>query len=585
MPRTLKQRSLRAAFMLVSLVLASLHALGFIPTNALHQLDATVYDMRLRASMPGTLEPRVVIVDIDTQSLAAIGPWPWPRAQLARLVDTLFEQQKIAVLGFDIVFPKPDPQAGADAALATALHDRPVVLGFFFSNVPGASNKGVLPAPVMGGEVLHGRPVRITRWDTFESNLLELALAAPSAGAFNALPDTDGVVRSVPLLAEHQGQTYESLALAVFRRVLGSPPVEPGFASGLMMSRRVSGLESLRLQHDGQTLAIPVDERVAALVPYRGPGGPEGGSFTYVSATDLLSGRVPPAQLEGRIVLVGTTAPGLKDLRPTPVGANYPGVEAHANLITGLLDGRLPVKPDYALGYEMLVLVASSLVLVWLLPVLGDWSGAALSAALVAAVVGLNSWLQVRHGLVLPLAGSVAMILLTFALGLASRRWMGGDIHTAQRHSGGPLARHLTKLGAIYGVDQIATEQDRQRQPGWVWQELDRLRLGGGEPPVPIYAPLGASAELSTELRDELRQWQQALRAWRAQDWDACDVHLLNLQRQNAKKVLYRLYADRVASRRLLSPDPAWDGATTLESLQASQPRTGSTGRTMSKSP
>jgi adenylate cyclase len=96
---------------------------------------------------------------------------------------------------------------------------------------------------------------------------------------------------------------------------------------------------------------------------------------------------------------------------------------------------------------------------------------------------------------------------------------------------------------------------------------------------------LGASAELSTELRDELRQWKQALRAWRAQDWDACDVHLLNLQRQNAKKVLYRLYADRVASRRLLPPDPAWDGATTLESLQASQPRTGSTGRTMSKSP
>ena len=581
MPQTLKQRCLRMVVMLIPLLLAALHALGFIPSRALHQLDNTAYDMRLRATMPGSLEPRVVIVDIDSQSLAAIGPWPWPRAHLARLVDTLFEQQKIALLGFDIVFPKPDPQSGGDTALATALRDRPVVLGYFFSNVSTARSTGMLPAPVMSGEALNGRPVRITRWDTFESNIPELAQAAPTAGAFNALPDSDGVVRSVPLLAEHQGQTYESLALAMFRRVLGSPPVEPGFATSVMMSRRVSGLESLRLRHKGQTLAIPVDERVSALVPYRGRGGPEGGSFTYVSAIDLLSGRVPPAQLQGRIVLMGTTAPNLKDLRLTPVGANYPGVEAHANLITGLLDGHLPVKPDYALGYELVVLVVASLVLVVLLPGLGLWSGAALSATLLVLVIGLNSWLQVRHGLVLPLAGSVLMVLLTATLGLASRRWMGGAM---RRSSGGPDAKSLAKLCAVYGVDQIATEQDRQRQPGRVWQELDRLRAEPGDPPMPIFAPLGTSDELTADLRDELRLWQQALRAWRAQDWDACDVHLLNLQRQNAKKVLYRLYADRVASRRLLPPDPAWDGATPLESLQAPPSPTGSTGHTMYKS-
>lgn len=578
MSQTLKQRSLRVVCMLFPLVLAVLHALGFIPTNALHQLDHTAYDMRLRAAMPGTLEPRVVIVDIDSQSLAAIGPWPWPRAQLAQLVDTLFEQQKIAVLGFDIVFPKPDPQPGGDAALAAVLRDRPVVLGYFFSNVPTARSTGVLPAPVMSGEVLQGRPGRITRWDTFESNIPDIAQAATMAGAFNALPDSDGVVRSVPMLAEHQGQTYESLALAVFRRVLGSPPVAPGFASGLMMSRRQSGLESLRLQHNGQTLSIPVDERVAALVPYRGPGGPEGGSFTYVSAIDLLSGRVPPAHLEGRIVLMGTTAPSLKDLRLTPVGANYPGVEAHANLITGLLDGQLPVKPDYALGYELLVLTACSLLLVWLLPGLGIWAGAALSAALVVVLIAFNSWLQIRHGLVLPLAGSVLLVVLTAAVGLASRYWAGS-------RSGGLSKQHLAKLCTIYGVDQIAFERDRQRQPCLVWQELDRLRLTQGHPPMPIYVPRGTSAELTADLRDELRQWHQALRAWRVQDWDACDVHLLNLQRQNAKKVLYRLYVDRVASRRLLPVDPTWDGAMTLESLQAPPSRTGSTGHTMSKSP
>ena len=386
MQQTLKLRGLRFLITLIPLGLALLHALGFVPTDALHQVDNQAYDVRLRASMPGTFESRVVIVDIDRASLAAVGPWPWPREQLATLVDALFEQQGIAVLGFDIVFPQPDPQAGGDALMAEALRDREVVLGYFFSNEPAARSSGVLPAPVLSADVLRGHPVRITQWDAVESNIPALAEAAPHAGAFNALPDKDGVVRSLPLLAEYQGRAYESLALAMFRRVLGLPPVEPGFASGLMMSRRFSGLESLRLQHDGQTIAIPVDERVSALVPYRGRGGPEGGSFAYVSAAEVLSGRLAPEQLRGKIVLLGTTAPELQDLRLTPVGADYPGVETHANLITGLLDGHLPVKPDYALGYELVVLVVSGLLLACALPRLGLWPGAALGLAVLLAV-------------------------------------------------------------------------------------------------------------------------------------------------------------------------------------------------------
>ncbi|QHE78195.1 CHASE2 domain-containing protein [Hydrogenophaga sp. PBL-H3] len=581
MLQALKQRGLRYLITLLPLGLALLHALGFIPTRAVHQLDNMVYDARLRATMPGTLDPRVVIVDIDRPSLAALGPWPWPRDQLARLVNTLFEQQGAAVLGFDVVFPQPDPQAGGDTQLANALRDRPVVLGYFFSNEPTARTTGVLPAPVLGTNVLQGRPVRITRWDSVESNISELAQAVPRAGAFNALPDKDGMVRSLPLLAEYQGRAYESLALAVVRRALGSPPVEPGFASGLMLTRRFSGLESLRLQHDGHTLVIPVDERVAALVPYRGRGGPEGGSFRYVPAIEVLSGRLPAGQLQGRIVLLGTTAPELKDLRLTPVGAHYPGVETHANLITGILDGNLPVKPDYALGYELVVLCASGLLLAFALPRMRLWSGGLLGAAVLVGVIGLNSWLYLRQGLVLPLAGTALMVVLTTAFGLASARFFGRPFESP---SDWPAGLSLATLRATYGVDQIATEQDRQRQPDVVWQEIDRLRLATGGAPIVVYTPLGPNSELPAGLRDELRLWQQALRAWRAQDWDACDVHLLNLQRQNAKKVLYRLYAERVASRRQLPLNPAWDGATSIESIHALQPRTGPAGDTMPNS-
>jgi len=581
MQQTLKLRGLRFLITLIPLGLALLHALGFVPTDALHQIDNQAYDVRLRASMPGTFESRVVIVDIDRASLATVGPWPWPREQLATLVDALFEQQGIAVLGFDIVFPQPDPQAGGDALMAEALRDREVVLGYFFSNEPAARSSGVLPAPVLSADVLRGHPVRITQWDAVESNIPALAEAAPHAGAFNALPDKDGVVRSLPLLAEYQGRAYESLALAMFRRVLGLPPVEPGFASGLMMSRRFSGLESLRLQHDGQTIAIPVDERVSALVPYRGRGGPEGGSFAYVSAAEVLSGRLAPEQLRGKIVLLGTTAPELQDLRLTPVGADYPGVETHANLITGLLDGHLPVKPDYALGYELVVLVVSGLLLACALPRLGLWPGAALGLAVLLAVSGLNTWLHWRHGLVLPLAATALMVVTATLLGLASARL--GRLLDQDTSSSPPL--NPAALRAVYGVDRIATEQERQRQPDLAWQEIDRLRVTPDDAPTVLYTPLGSAHDLPANVRDELRLWQQALRTWRAQDWDACDVHLLNLQRLNAKKVLYRLYAQRVASRRRLPLDPAWDGATPIETLQAPQPGTGAAGHTKPNSP
>lgn len=581
MQQTLKLRGLRFLITLIPLGLALLHALGFVPTDALHQVDNQAYDVRLRASMPGTFESRVVIVDIDRASLAAVGPWPWPRKQLATLVDALFEQQGIAVLGFDIVFPQPDPQAGGDALMAEALRDREVVLGYFFSNEPAARSSGVLPAPVLSADVLRGHPVRITQWDSVESNIPALAEAAPHAGAFNALPDKDGVVRSLPLLAEYQGRAYESLALAMFRRVLGLPPVEPGFASGLMMSRRFSGLESLRLQHDGQTIAIPVDERVSALVPFRGRGGPEGGSFAYVSAAEVLSGRLAPEQLRGKIVLLGTTAPELKDLRLTPVGADYPGVETHANLITGLLDGHLPVKPDYALGYELVVLVVSGLLLAFALPRLGLWPGAALGLAVLLAVSGLNTWLHWRHGLVLPLAATALMVVTSTLLGLASARV--GRLLDEDTSSSLPL--NPAALRAVYGVDRIATEQERQRQPDLAWQEIDRLRVTPDDAPTVLYTPLGSAHDLPADVRDELRLWQQALRTWRAQDWDACDVHLLNLQRLNAKKVLYRLYAQRVASRRRLPLDPEWDGATPIETLQAPQPGTGAAGHTKPNSP
>ena len=166
-------------------------------------------------------------------------------------------------------------------------------------------------------------------------------------------------------------------------------------------------------------MAIPVDEQVATLVPYRGSGGANGGSYRYVSASDVLLKRLAPDSLKDKIVLFGTTAPGLLDLRVTPVGQTYPGVETHANLISGLLDNSLSVKPDYVLGYEVFLLVVAGVILALGLPLLSAPRAVGLSAGVLAVLVGSNYWLYLNYSLVLPLASSISMAVTAFALNMS----------------------------------------------------------------------------------------------------------------------------------------------------------------------
>ncbi|HEY0824211.1 MAG TPA: adenylate/guanylate cyclase domain-containing protein [Ramlibacter sp.] len=738
----------RIAITLVPLAFALLHAMGWVPIGFLQRLDAIIYDARLRATMPRTLDARVVIVDIDEKSLAEVGRWPWGRNRLAAMVDELFDRQKVAIVGFDVVFAEPDDSSGLkrlremaqaelkdaagfqdrvsqlqasldyDAVFARSLEKRPVVLGYYLTSDRDGRKSGALPAPVMTREALQGRPIAFTSWDGYGSNLALLARAAPMAGYFNSITDGDGVVRSIPLVAEHAGGYYESLALAMFRMLIGQPTVEPGFPRDRFVGRGYSGLESIVLKQGQRQLAIPVDARVATLVPFRGPGGASGGSFQYVSASDLIAGRLPQATLKDKIVLVGTTAPGLLDLRVTPVGETYPGVETHANVISGLLEGKLFVKPDYAVGYEVVILLVSGLALAFLLPLLSATVAVLVSVGVVALLLALNYWLFMAHGLVMPLASALVMAGTAFALNMSygyfvesrSKRelanlfgtyvppelvdemvkdpdsysmkasskeltvmfcdmrgftnlsekmeptqlqellnavfsrltgiiranrgtidkymgdcvmafWgapvemgdharlavktagemsravqeineehkargippigvgigintgtmcvgdMGSDIRRSYTVIGDAvnLGSRLEGLSKVYGVDIVVSETARRQAPEFAWQELDRVRVKGKEQAVGIFYPVGPAQALDKQTAEELRVWAAFLKSYRAQDWDQCDLHLLNLQRLGAKKYLYELYSERVASMRLLPIDPAWDGATNFE--------------------
>ncbi len=738
----------RIAVTLIPLVFALLHASGALPLGVLQRLDDIIYDARLRATMPRTLDERIVIVDLDEKSLAEVGQWPWGRDRMAQMVDELFDRQKIALVGFDIVFAEPDESSGLkrlrqlaqaelkdqpgfveklgqlqasldyDSLFAKSLARRPVVMGYYLTNDKDGRTSGLLPEAVMQKEQLRGRPIKFTSWNSYGSNIEQLAKAAPLGGFFNSMVDADGVVRSVPLLAEHNDQYYESLALAMFRALSGMPVVEPGFPAERFVSRSYQGLDSVRLRLGEKSLSIPVAEGITILVPFRGPGGVAGGSFKYVSAADVLAKRLPEGSLKGKIVLVGTTAPGLLDIRVTPVGEAYAGVETHANLISGLLDQRIPVKPDYSRGYDVAILLMAGLALAFALPLLSAPRAVLLSVVAIASVVALNFGLYLGAGLVLPLAAALVMMLTAFALNMSygyfvesrSKRelanlfgsyvppelvdemlkdpgsytmkaaskeltvmfcdmrgftkmsekmeptrlqellngvfsrltdlirtnrgtidkymgdcvmafWgapvdipnhahmavksamemasavrkvneehrtkgipeigigiglntgtmcvgdMGSNIRLAYTVIGDSvnLGSRLEGLSKIYGVDIVVSESTRKLAPDFAWQELDRVRVKGKEQAVAIFWPVAPLDRLEKPYLDELKLWAIFLKAYRAQDWDQCDVLMLNLQRMNAKKYLYELYSERVASMRLLPFDPEWDGATNFE--------------------
>ena len=437
----MKQHIVRIALGLAITLFFVGHAARFYDVGIIGQLDNIIYDARLVLTMPRGVDDRVVILDIDEKSLQELGHWPWSRDLLARLIDKLFDQYQVAVVGFDVVFAEADyssgirvldqfaggefkeipafqqayqrmrPQLDNDGLFAKSMKGRPVVLGYYLSNERGAHRIAAIPDPVLPKGTFAGRNIAFTSWVGYGGNLQEFQKSAANAGHFNPFTDPDGVVRRVPMIAEFDGAYYEALSLAVVRTLLGFPKVEPGYPSGGALQGGYSGLEWLR----AGPLTIPVDESVSALVPYRGGRY----SFPYVSISDVLADRVKPEQLKGKIALVGASASGLLDLRATPVASVYAGVEVHANMIAGILDRKIPQKPPYMLGAEVLLLVGIGVLLSFLIPLLSAVWATLSSTIAFAAVSGLSILVWTEAHTVLPLATSILMIGALYTMNMA----------------------------------------------------------------------------------------------------------------------------------------------------------------------
>ena len=518
--KRIRQRRHGALAITLFTLIALLHASGWWPQPLLQQFENALYDLRLRLTTPGTLDERVVIIDVDERSLARLGQWPWRRDQLARLVDELSQRQQVAALGLDVVFAEPDssslltplrelaqgdlagnPEFGAwvrrqgaqldhDGRLAEALARAPAVLGYYFSSDRSGDRVGVLPVPVE--RVSAPPPAGMLAWDGYATGIPVLAEAAP-AGFINAVTDRDGRMRAVPLLAAYDGRLYESFALAVLRRGLGQPP--------------------LRLQRDGDQGAVralwpggagsarvPLDARGTALVPFRGPGGAQGGSFRYIPALDVIEGKLPAASLQGRFALIGVSAPSLTDLIATPVGKAYPGVEVHANLISAMLDGRVPGQPEHLVAYELgwlLVLGIGLLMTLTLLPAIGSLL---LGLGLIAVSIAINLGLFLGAGLALPLAPALALV----ASSLVASLLLGYLFENQAR-------RRLAQQFATYVPPELVREMLRQPERYDMQARAEQLtimfcdvhgftRLSERMPPLAVQALLNQMLSRFTDV-------------------------------------------------------------------------------------
>lgn len=409
---------------------------GFWPSTVLQRLEWLSYDLRVKATLTGEKDPSIVIVDIDEKSLSEVGQWPWPRQTVATLVERLFAHEQISLLGFDIVFAEPEgnalaahwqqytqhypqlaqlpPPQGGDEVLAQTMKKYPVVMGYYFQSQlnphdPPASGQLAAAVPLEGAGNVTALP--FPHPSRYSANLPILQNAAASAGFFdNPTIDEDGVFRRVPLLQTWKGQAYPSLPLAMFHTLLGQPPItlEIGEGSG------VKQLEAL----DVGGFRVPVDGKGAVLVPFYGPRN----HFSYISAADVLAGRLPAGRLKDAVVILGSSAPGLLDLRTTPVQAVYPGPEINASILAGFLHQSFRAEPPFILGVQTLALTLIGLLMIWLYPRLSSIKLAAMSLVLTAAWIGANLWAW-SSGWVIPLAAGLLLMLLQSAWHLMWNFW------------------------------------------------------------------------------------------------------------------------------------------------------------------
>ena len=405
-------------------LLFALVPLRLADPRPLEELRVRTFDFfQVLRPRPQELRP-VVIVDIDEESLKAIGQWPWPRTTVADLITQITRLGAVAI-GFDIIFPEPDRMSPAiaersfrgidaetrakldtlpsnDEALADAIRHSRVVVG----QAGAAAPEPVTPADaaLQTGFAVRGpdpSPYLVT-FRGLLRNVPPIEQAAAGRGLFSIDPESDGIIRRVPIIMKAQGSLVPSLSLEMLRVVTGSSAILVRVDQAGVQAVAVPGLE------------IPTDRNGQFWVHFN-----RHDPTRYVSAKDVLQGNVPPDRLAGKLVLIGTSAIGLLDLKTTPTDAAIPGVEVHAQILESVLSKSNLVNPNYAIGAELALAVLFGLAIIIAAPMLPASIVIVLGGYLIAGLIGLSLYLFVEHNLLIdftyPLISSwLIYLVLTF---------------------------------------------------------------------------------------------------------------------------------------------------------------------------
>lgn len=436
--------------------LLAVAALSLLAPGLLERAAHQVFDAWQRAYPRTQMDPPVAVVEIDEESLRRVGQWPWPRTEIARLIEQV-NAAGAAVVALDVVFSEPDRTSPArlaeglrrqgaapglvsglgampdnDLVLARALGQTRVVTGYFLTRDPKR-----VAAPSPGGIAFSGSPpsAALNAYSNAVTSLPVIDAAAAGSGFLTFAPDSDGIVRRAPLLAQQGVTVLPSLSLEALRAAqqAGSIVVKTSDGSGNHSGGSGAGVVAVK----AGAFEVPTNRAGELWLHY-----PAANAIPRVAAWRVLSGALSPAALErefaGRIVFVGASAVGLRDLVATPVRERELGVMVHALAAEQMASGAFIERPDWAPGLETTLILVSGAVLLGLLPILGAIRGAVLGLVLGAGMVGA-SWLAFSQGRYLldpswPLAAILAVYLVETARTYYREERRRSYIHSAFDH-------------------------------------------------------------------------------------------------------------------------------------------------------
>jgi adenylate cyclase len=388
-------------------LLIGLGALRIADPAPIEELRVRTFDTFQRLDYRVKTARPVTIVDIDEKSLAnpKLGQWPWPRTRIADMVANLTRLGAVAI-GFDIMFAEPDrlnPDVAADTfrnldeatreklralpsndeVFADAMRHSRVVLGE--TGLPEVLTELDKTLPVTGLATLGEDPQRFMfKFPGLLRNTPVLEKAAGGRGMLTINPERDGIVRRVPMIMMAQGATMPSLSFEMLRVVTGTDTI--------FIKTEVAGIKSLGVKG----FQIPTDLNGQLWVHFarRDPS-------IYVSATDVLEGRVPPDKIKGKLVLVGTSAAGLNDLKTTPVDPAMPGVEIHAQVLESALTRAVLAQPYYGPALEFFAALILGILVIAFAPMFGPVTLVAVGALFATVLIGTSWYFYTQHRLLI----------------------------------------------------------------------------------------------------------------------------------------------------------------------------------------